>query len=174
MIDILLKATILLALVSMAAWLLRRRSAELRHLLWTLAITGLVALPLLTTVVPFSLPVLPAPRALSPAVDERDFSSPPPPAQPQRADAASPAPVLLASETASESAAATPRASFDLGRALIAAWLLGVVALLARFVVGILIVHGIARRAAPVTDDSARSMTSALKQLGITSSVRLR
>src|SRR5688572_19288328 len=135
MIDILLKATILLALVSVAAWLLRRRSAELRHLLWTLAIAGLVALPLLTAVVPFSVPVLPTPRILSPAVDEqRDFSTPPPTAQPQRADAETPAPVLLASEEiASASEAAPPRASFDVGRALIAAWLLGVVALLARF-----------------------------------------
>jgi HEAT repeat protein/beta-lactamase regulating signal transducer with metallopeptidase domain len=176
MIDILLKATILLVLVAVAAWLLRRRSAELRHLVWTLAIAGLIALPLLTAVVPFSLPVLPTPRVLSPAVDDqRDFSSPPPTTQPQRADADSPAPVLLASEeTASERATATPRAAFDLGRALIAAWLLGAVALLARFVVGILIVHGIARRATPVSDDSDRSMRRALTQLGITSSVQLR
>jgi HEAT repeat protein/beta-lactamase regulating signal transducer with metallopeptidase domain len=175
MIDILLKATILLTLVSVAAWLLRRRSAELRHLLWTLAIAGLVALPLLTAVVPFSLPVVPAPRALSPAVNEqRDFTSPPPTAQPQRADAASPAPVPLASETVNESTAVTPRASFDLGRALIAAWLLGVVFLLARFLVGIVIVRGIARRAVPVTDEAERSMRSALTRLGITSSVQLR
>src|SRR5687767_14822915 len=144
MIDTLLKATILLALVSGAAWLLRRRSAELRHLLWTLAIAGLVALPILTAIVPFSLPVLPPPSVFSRTVDEQpDVSTPPPTAQPQRADAEQRAPVLLASDAATESAAATPRASFDRGRVLIAAWLLGALVMLARFVVGILTVHGI-------------------------------
>ena len=68
MIDTLIKTTILLALVACAAHLLRRRSAALRHLLWALAIAGLVALPVFATVVPFRLAILPSRAAESTVV----------------------------------------------------------------------------------------------------------
>ena len=45
MIDTLIKATVLLTVVALAALSLRRSSASLRHLLWTLGIVGLVAIP---------------------------------------------------------------------------------------------------------------------------------
>src|SRR5262245_61462826 len=65
MIDILVRATVLLVIVAVAALVLRRRSAALRHLLWSLAIAGLMVLPVLTSVVPFRLPVLPAPATVA-------------------------------------------------------------------------------------------------------------
>lgn len=58
--DALIKTTVLLIIVGMMAWLLRRASASLRHLLWTMAIVGLVAIPLFTVFTPVRLRVLPA------------------------------------------------------------------------------------------------------------------
>src|SRR5919108_2288323 len=59
-IDALIQATVLLALVAIAARFLRKRSAALRHLLWTLGIVGLVAAPVLASTIPFRVHLLPA------------------------------------------------------------------------------------------------------------------
>src|SRR5919199_1515910 len=60
LIDALIQTTALLALVAIAAQLLRKQSAALRHLLWTLGIAGLVAAPILAAATPFRLRLLPA------------------------------------------------------------------------------------------------------------------
>src|SRR5256885_2527481 len=60
LIDALIQTTALLALVAIAAQLLRKQSAALRHLLWTLGIAGLVAAPLLAAATPFRFHLLPA------------------------------------------------------------------------------------------------------------------
>ncbi len=46
------KGTILLGLAAPAAWVLRRRSAAARHLVWTAAFAALLAMPLLTALLP--------------------------------------------------------------------------------------------------------------------------
>lgn len=51
-----LKSTLILAVASLAALVLRRRSAAARHLVWTAAAAAILALPLLTWIVP-QLPV---------------------------------------------------------------------------------------------------------------------
>src|SRR5688572_224721 len=91
----LIKATVLLALVAIAAHLLRRRSAALRHLLWTFAIVGLVALPVVTPLVPFQWRVLPemTSRGAAEPVEALDPSSPPARNDEQRDEAAPPPPV---------------------------------------------------------------------------------
>src|SRR5687767_7655571 len=66
--DTLIKATVLLVVVTIAAHLMRRRSAAARHLLWTLGIAGLVAIPVLTAFVPFRLRILPT----SPSSTQQD------------------------------------------------------------------------------------------------------
>ncbi len=50
--DVTLRATIILSLAGIAALLLRRASAALRHLVWSAAILGLLLLPALVTLLP--------------------------------------------------------------------------------------------------------------------------
>jgi hypothetical protein len=47
-----LKSTVVLAVAALAALLLRRRSAAARHLVWTAAAVALLALPLLSGMLP--------------------------------------------------------------------------------------------------------------------------
>jgi HEAT repeat protein/beta-lactamase regulating signal transducer with metallopeptidase domain len=174
--DTLVKATVLLTVVTIAAHLLRRRSAALRHLLWTLAIVGLIALPVLTAVVPFQLPILPALGA---------------PSQPERrtedAVATNPAPILKTQ--GEEALAPTPRVSvtddsgiggstptpMDLPRVLFFTWLAVVLVMLARIATGWVIVSRIARRAVPLPDETWRSLADrAGRALGLKSPVELR
>src|SRR5688500_14907486 len=108
MTETLIKATVLLAVVAVAAYLMRRSSAALRHLLWTLAIVGLVALPVLTAVVPFRLPILPsanAPGASRPVV-QPDLNKPPAIDEPLRQNS-TPTPMPVVSESVNNVAADT-------------------------------------------------------------------
>ncbi len=61
--DVLLKGVLLLCTAAAVAWALRRGSAAHRHLVWTAAVVGILALPLLVMTVPrlaVSLPGTPA------------------------------------------------------------------------------------------------------------------
>src|SRR5580700_10212201 len=63
--SVALKGTLILAVAWMSAWLLRKRSAAARHLVWTAAAAAVLALPFLSV----SLPELrvPVTTALLPA-----------------------------------------------------------------------------------------------------------
>src|SRR5688500_9702642 len=74
-IDALVKVTALLVLVAVAALSLRRASASLRHMVWMLAIVGMVAIPVLREIVPLRLAVLPT-RTSSQPVEQRDERAP--------------------------------------------------------------------------------------------------
>lgn len=169
-VDVFIKATVLLALVALAAHLLRRSSASLRHMLWTLAIVGIVALPVLMVLVPFRLRVLPATTTSPPSVQQQDRESSPA----LRPPASEPV-ISLASEAASPPPAppalpATPRTQLDLTTMLAALWLMGTLILLARLIVGLVIVRRIARRAVAVTDESWRSLADrCARALGVES-----
>lgn len=64
LLDVAFKGAVLLALAAVVVPLLRRGSAAARHLVWALALTGTVALPLVCLTVPsWSLPLLPQVRA---------------------------------------------------------------------------------------------------------------
>lgn len=57
-IDIVAKSSVLLILAAIACWLLRGRSAAVRHRVWTLALAGSVAVPVVSVVGPqFSVPL---------------------------------------------------------------------------------------------------------------------
>jgi len=175
----LIKATVLLVLVAIAAHLLRRRSAALRHLLWTLAIVGLVALPVLTPLVPFRLRVLPATMSsgVEPlTLDSSRPSSPIAERELQRDEAVTPPPVPMGEAALSaESLDANPGAGLDLTTLLAVMWLAGVILLLARFAMGLIVVRGIARRAKPLTGDGWLAIADrSTRALGIRSSVEFR
>src|SRR5687767_1870733 len=60
MLETLIKATVLLVVVAIIAYALRRSSAAWRHLMWALGLFGIAAIPALTAFAPFRLPILPA------------------------------------------------------------------------------------------------------------------
>lgn len=148
----LVKATLILVAVLAAHLVLRRSSAATRHLVLTLAMCGLVALPLLALSLPvWQLELLPQ-------------------TQVQRLPSAAPA-VLDDSREAGEVAAALPAANsplprtsalnasavaptwrFDLSRTAYGAWALGAALVLARLLVGLLRLCGIVRNGSAVTD----------------------
>ena len=178
--DVLLKATVLLLLVAAVTMTLKRRSAALRHLLWTFGIAALVVVPVLTSLVPFRLRVLPMaaasppPRAHDAAIDH---------AAEARSDRASVAPVgtpdtpaHVDEETKTEgSPAIAGRSGPGLTALLAAVWLLGVVILLFRYMGGFLKVRRIARRAQPVTDRGWQSAAArAARALDVRADVALR
>ncbi|HEX2721853.1 MAG TPA: M56 family metallopeptidase, partial [Gemmatimonadaceae bacterium] len=62
LIDTALKGSILIALAAVAIYFLRGKAAAARHAVWTAAVVGHLALPLMTLVVPaWRIPLLPAP-----------------------------------------------------------------------------------------------------------------
>src|ERR1043166_2276035 len=60
MLEILIKSALLLALVAIADRLIRKQPASLRHVLWSFAIVGALAIPVLARVTPFHLALLPS------------------------------------------------------------------------------------------------------------------
>jgi HEAT repeat protein/beta-lactamase regulating signal transducer with metallopeptidase domain len=153
MLDPILKVTVLLALVTMAAHLLRKHSAALRHMVWTFGIIAMVLIPLLASTVPFKLRVIPA-STVSIMPTERTL---PPPIS---ADTKDKAPIAK-SDAPSVSATSTPTpavetsgAPLDLGRTLLLVWALGVAYLALRYTIGVIRVRGIARRSTTVTDEA--------------------
>ncbi|HEX8246489.1 MAG TPA: M56 family metallopeptidase [Longimicrobium sp.] len=117
------KSTLLLAAAAGGAHLLRRGSAAARHLVWTLALGGLLALPALAVLLPDWKPALLA--FLRPAA------------------------VAVAS---GGEAAATSSPAHPLVLAFAAVWAAGALAVLARLAMGLHGVRRLARAAEPVTD----------------------
>src|SRR5438093_10582881 len=58
-VDAVIKATVVLGAAAIATRLMHRASAALRHLVWTLAVVGAIALPVLAVALPFRLRVVP-------------------------------------------------------------------------------------------------------------------
>jgi HEAT repeat protein/beta-lactamase regulating signal transducer with metallopeptidase domain len=176
MLDILVKTTILLVLVSVAAHLLRRRTAALRHLLWTFALVALVVVPLLSAFAPFQLRILPA--SVSSALPgsggavARTEQSPSSPsveaAVVERATQSNVPPTTAASP-------AFTLPSVDSGTLWLGVWAFGVLLLLGRFALGFRRVSRIAHRAPEVTDESWLQLADrAAHVLGVSGTVVLK
>lgn len=148
--GLLVKSTVLL----LAAWLvagvmrMRRASAASRHLVWTLAVCGLVALPPLAALLPrWEAGWLPA----APAVEGVGGGW-------VADDGTAPASIVPAAPGAEYDVAAAPAGSppvadrLPLARVLGMVYGLGVIAVLAWAAVGFAAVRRIASRAVPVTD----------------------
>ncbi|HSC29365.1 MAG TPA: M56 family metallopeptidase [Vicinamibacterales bacterium] len=87
---IIVKASVLLGTAAIAQALLRRRaSAEVRHLVWTLAVAGLLLLPVLSTALPgwpmvirtASMNPAPVPPVTNPVPEPSDSTHPPAPVE---------------------------------------------------------------------------------------------
>jgi HEAT repeat protein/beta-lactamase regulating signal transducer with metallopeptidase domain len=156
--DSVVKATLVLGAAAVAAHALRRASAALRHLIWTLALVSALLMPVLSMALPrWQLPILNVaspeqmrigseePRALapplrSPAADRARLPEPAPAASP-----VPPTPV-------NTSPAYERIASLSWPRILGVVWALGFLLLVGRVIVGVIAVQWMARRSQRVLD----------------------
>ncbi len=169
LISITLKATVVLT----GAWLLTRamarHSAASRHLVWTLAMVAVLALPAMQVAGPsWKLPVLPAAAEVvgSDPIDASTKGSDPVYAPTQLADVGAGF-SRLGSETDVVAAAAAaetnpppsrePALSIDWRVALGLVWLSGVVVALTRLAAGLAWVRRVTQRAVTVTDPDWRA-----------------
>ncbi|HEX5726508.1 MAG TPA: M56 family metallopeptidase, partial [Longimicrobiaceae bacterium] len=169
--SLVLKATLLLAATALAAGLLARRGAPaaVRHLVWSLAIAALLALPLLAAVLPgWRVPVaaLPAPAAM-PALPVLDDAVPLPPAA-----VAEEAPPVAGVSAGAAVPVRPPALAWR--EILVLAYLLGVAFLAGRLALGWWRVRRLARTAERVEDGRWVALVRELQdRLGVPGEVRL-
>lgn len=190
-ISILVKGTVLLLATFGLARVLRGASAAARHLVWTVGLVGLIAMPVAELSMPWRLEVLPLGEAglaatASPAAATDHVPS-------NLSDpswrAAEPRPVASAAGAASKSAVAEPSTSpspgqlsrgislpggWDWPRGLLVAWALGAALVLGRLGLSVASVWWLARRARPLTSaDWYGSLGRVTERLSLRTPVRL-
>ncbi len=164
MIDAIIKSAILLGVVAIVTRLLQRRTASLRHVLWSFAIVGAVTIPVLSRLAPFHLAVLPqsnatASHATPSAASKHDakVSATPSPSDAEADAAAGRAVASPPSVTAAGTGSSSISRTIPWTTALAIIWAMGALILLARLVVGLTIVQRIAGRARDIVDPDWRA-----------------
>jgi HEAT repeat protein/beta-lactamase regulating signal transducer with metallopeptidase domain len=160
--DAIVKATMLFLAAGLASLLLRRRSAALRHMIWTLALASVLVLPLLSIALPrwqwnlvtietassFQHPASGSPGAgpeLQPPVANR---------QPPLATGQSPAlrstdsQPRVSDSTAPSAPSSTP---ISWSALLLGVWMIGALLIVSRLVAGVIAVQWMSRRTERVT-----------------------
>jgi len=174
--SLLVKATVLLASAALAGRALRHRSASARHAVWSVALLGLLALPLLSAVLPrWELPMLPA-RSAAPATA--------PAADPAHRTAA--APIVLAGAVTRAARETAGTETFPVAPAVDAVrarhwsewvlllWSLGATVGLLRLAGGAWVARRIAQDATPVTDDEWTALVADVSRtLGLSRTVEI-
>jgi beta-lactamase regulating signal transducer with metallopeptidase domain len=172
LVDAAIKGLALLALAGIASFFMRRKSAAARHLVWTLAMAGLLGLPFVSVFVPkWQLPILPR-RA---AVAQQEPAAPPLPT-PSRAKAerieptpvtavpldAPVAPATPAEPTQTPQIEDTPAPATPIPWPLLlcVAWIVGVLGTVLPLAVGMLAAGRLARRARPLDEEDWKSLTA--------------
>lgn len=167
-----LEATVIFAVATVATLALRRSAAALRQLIWTLAMAGVLALPLLSWVVPawdvprvaVSTPRQPA--AAIPVVQPTSLPTQPLAiaTQPNSAPHNTATPTPTVSPTRPQTSPATAQQTpFDWPRTLWLLWLAGVFCLLCRLFLGLRGFRRLENRADPAEyTDELRAAMSAL------------
>lgn len=164
--DIVLKASALLAAAGLIEACLRRGgSAAARHLVWTLAIAGVLALPVASVAVPHWQLSIPIARASGPLALREAAAAPLTPPSENETTVVSPAP-----ETTSASGGARP----GWGSVAIGLYAIGLLLLLARLGLEPRALRRLAAASCEVTDAAwQRMLGSAAGQMGVSRSVRL-
>ena len=164
-VDALIKVTLVLGLAGIATVVLGRSSAAVRHLVWTLALSSALMLPVLSIALPrWQLPIVTlqssvsltqAPPALLPPSPKATAMQAAPGALRVHAPEAQAESHALPSTAPTAEIAATPRVSFStfsLTMALVVIWMAGVLAVVGRLVVGLVAVAWMSRRTVRVVD----------------------
>ena len=164
--DAIAKATLLFAAAGLASFVLRRRSAAARHMIWTLALLSVLVLPVLSIALPrWQLPIVTLERE-APQLPATSFQLPA-----HRSER--PAPGMERTSATSAAAAAAPltpvapaRQPVSWSALLLILWLAGACAILGRLCAGILAVYWMSRRTERVIDapwlPQARSLAAEL------------
>jgi bla regulator protein blaR1 len=179
--DAIVKTTVLLATAGLTSFILRRRSAAMRHVVWTLALLGALALPVLSIALPRWQLDLVTISQLSASSSELPASSSARPASSFELPAPSAmlpvaAPQLPAS--GSQRPAVAARLPREAGNSELAAdgwqrvalliWTLGAAAILGRLALGLVGVQWMSRRTERVTDAPWLPLARALAtELGV-------
>ncbi len=184
-VELALKGTVLLLGAVLLAALLRGAAAAARHLVWTLAVVGLLALPVLSPLLPgVDVPLPRAWTTAAPVLLPPTLAAPPaPPATPREsADAGWPAP-LPPAEASAPPALSQPNGASAIPAApargsgwewVLAAWAAGALALLARLALGVGRLWHLSRRAEEVRDLRWSTLAAEVSEdLGLRRPVRL-
>src|SRR3954469_9233868 len=179
--DAVAKATIVFLTAGLASFLLRGRSAAMRHMVWTLALVGVLILPALSFALPrwqldlvtiesaSSFP-LPASRFQLPA-----SSSQLAPSSSQFSASSSQLPAPSSPLSASSAFVRTPtstRTLVSLPATLFGVWMIGALLILGRLVAGVLAVQWMSRRTELGLDAPCRAQAKSLAaELGISSRI---
>jgi beta-lactamase regulating signal transducer with metallopeptidase domain len=176
--DAFVKSTMILVIAAIATSMLRRSPASLRHLVWTLACAGVLALPLASALLP-NWRVAGWPRLAVPAAFEvngtpaREASADLPP----RPRISKPAPPAAAVIERSSTTAAGPvqwQITLSWTALLVPVWLGGVAVVLMLLAVGLARIAWLDRVNEPVSDEAWLLLVDELSlELGLTRRVRL-
>ncbi len=155
--DAVLKASILLGAAGIACFTLRRASASVRHLIWTLALAGSIAVPALSLALPrWRVNVVPMPAAFDAAPQDQPAAdrTAPPRTSSRRAAAAT---VTPSASAAPQTVGSAPGRSISRWAAglrwetlALALWLAGFLIVGARLAIGLVAVQWMSRRMAVV------------------------
>lgn len=167
-VSVILKTTLLLSCASLMTLALRRASASVRHLIWVITLSAVVVLPFASSFVPqVELPVLPETEE---SADTSGFSLSEI-WQPRRTIENPVRPGVRNSLVAPPS----PRSPWYWQQWIAAIWLCGVVAVLARLLLGSLAARRLAQSASEVRGEEWLSVLESLKnQLGLRARVSLK
>ncbi len=188
--DLTVKATVVLATTAGIVWAMRRSSSGARALVWSCGIVAVLALPVVSALVPaWQIPLLPAsaiaspsagPLAAVPPGEASRLQKPPEllratlhgagealrpdtPSEPARRAA-----LIGLRATGVDGAPPTEGEQAHRGELLLVAWATGAVLLLGQLLAGLARVAWIDRRACPVTNGPLHSrLRSAARRLGI-------
>ncbi|HJP58538.1 MAG TPA: M56 family metallopeptidase, partial [Gemmatimonadaceae bacterium] len=178
--DVLLRVTLVLAVFGAAGYALRNQTAALRHLVWSLAIVGCVAVPIISAVNPFTLALLPVrSSSVSPTPDVQRidrFASEPAQtnaraeasAMNARADGARevPAPLTTTAET-------TPSRNVPWTTLLLIAWLVGTLTFMLRYLAGLAAIRRVVAAAVPAPVPWATQAAAIAERFGVKRTPRL-
>jgi HEAT repeat protein/beta-lactamase regulating signal transducer with metallopeptidase domain len=181
--DAVAKTTVILLAAAVASLALRHASAALRHLVWTLALTSALFLPVASFALPkWQLPLFtiesPAAPALTAAIATGDPGAPSadlgPAAKDDGGAMTASAPQLGARRTGGLAEASASRvANISWQQTLLAVWLLGAAAILARILVGLLAISWLSRRTQEITDAAWLPMARAVaRDMAVTPRLR--
>jgi HEAT repeat protein/beta-lactamase regulating signal transducer with metallopeptidase domain len=152
--DAIAKASLLLIAAGLVSFVLRRRSAAARHMIWTLALVSVLVLPALTIALPrWRLPLLTLKGDASP-LHAATYQLPAPSSRlPVASSQLQRAPSASAGLTAAPSTEAAPaRKPMSWSALALTVWLIGASLILARLAVGVIAVQWMTRRTERVGD----------------------
>lgn len=176
--DAIGKATLLFLAAGFASFLLRRRSAALRHMIWTLALASVLVLPVLSIALPrweWNLVTIEKASSYQPPASSSQLPtsigivvSEIQPAASSHQPAAIGGPHVNSHLAKSRSRETTAPSRYPLSWStiLLGAWLIGALLIIGRLVAGVIAVHWMSRRTQRVTDApwlaQARSLAAEL------------